>query len=227
MLIKRFHPLYAPSNDGGGSPPAGDPPSPPPTQPPAGGSSITNPPAGDGDTSETISLDEAKKLRSEAKGLRTRLKAFEDEEAKRKEASLSDIEKAAKQATEAEARAKEYQSRYVAAEIKILAQSLGFSNPATAYKLIRDELTYDEKTGDATNAEDLLKALLKNEPYLAQQGQQQQQQKPPLSSGGATNPPRGNNTKVSKADINAGRVSRDEMKRLWDSGEMLKILAES
>jgi hypothetical protein len=171
-------------------------------------------------------LAEIKKVRAEAAAHRTKLAAYEKAQAEADAAKLSDIEKAAKRADDAESRAKDYQSRYVSSEIRVLAQTLGFANPATAYKLIRDELVYDEKTGEATNAEDLLKALLKSDPYLAT-SQQQQPPKPPLSSGGATNPPRGNGTKVTKADINAGRVSRDEMKRLWDSGEMLKILAES
>jgi hypothetical protein len=54
--------------------------------------------------SETISLDEAKKLRSEAANLRKRLKSFEENETKRKEAELSETERerAAREAAERE-----------------------------------------------------------------------------------------------------------------------------
>lgn len=195
----------------------------PAAEPPA----TPNAPAAEGSTvsTEPMSVEEATKLRRELNSVHKRLKDFEAKEAAEADAKRTDLEKAAKRAEEAETRTKEYQQRYVSAEVKLLAQSLGFANPATAYKLIRDELTYDDKTGDATNAEDLLKKLLKDEPYLAAQ-QGQQQGKAPLSSGGATNPPRTSGTRVTKADIEAHRVPRDELKRLWDSGEMLKILAE-
>src|SRR2546430_219131 len=61
-------------------------------QPQAGTLSTSEPQAGEG-TNETISLEEAKKLRSEAASLRKRLKAFEDAEAKAKEAQLSEQQK--------------------------------------------------------------------------------------------------------------------------------------
>lgn len=75
-------------NPNPGEPPAGD-----PAQPPAG--TDAEPQAGD-----AISLDEAKKLRSEAKSLRARLAAAEQKVSGFEAASLSESEKLQKQIAE-------------------------------------------------------------------------------------------------------------------------------
>lgn len=71
----------------------------PGTQPPAGTAQAQAAGAGEGnDQPESISLEEAKKLRSEAAGLRRRLKDLETEDETRRQASLSDHEKALEKA---------------------------------------------------------------------------------------------------------------------------------
>src|SRR5437660_11568140 len=66
--------------------------------PTAQAATITSPDAqaDDGNT-ETITLEEARKLRSEAQALRKRMKAFEDAEQAAKDASLGEVERINKQ----------------------------------------------------------------------------------------------------------------------------------
>jgi hypothetical protein len=157
-----------------GEPLAGD----PQTTTPLAGTPAPKPLAGADE--EPMSLDEAKKLRQEHAALRKRIKQYEETDEAAKTAALSEMEKAAKRATDAEAQAQEYQQKYLASQVKLAAQSLGFVNPELAAKLVSVD-------PDATpeSISDALAALLKDNPYLASGTVT-----PAPSSNGPTNPSR-------------------------------------
>lgn len=115
-------------------------------------------------------LSEKRDANKEAQKLRADLKALQDADSKRKEAEMSDLEKATSKATEMETRMASIQARLITAEIKSTAASLGFADPAIAAKLIdAQELTLDDE-GLPTNAKEVLEKLLKAHPYLKQGG---------------------------------------------------------
>jgi hypothetical protein len=160
------------------------------TPQPQAGASIppTEPQAGDSQTpsSDTISLDEAKKLRQEANALRKRLKAFEDAEAKAAVDKLSEKERLEKQIADLQkahdAAIKQSQETRISAEIRLQAQSLGIA-PDLAEKLIDRAAILDDE-GNPTNVGDALKALAKTYPMLVSKSA-------PAAAptgGGATNP---------------------------------------
>lgn len=142
----------------GTQPPAGDPPA-----QAAEGTEQTQP--------ETISLEEARKLRSEANSLRKRLKDLEAAQSKAEEAKLSETERLTKRAADLEReladRDRAIQERTVLARTVEAAARLGFRNPELAYRLLdQAELDFGED-GQPKNVEKLLRALLDKEPYLA------------------------------------------------------------
>jgi hypothetical protein len=167
-----------------------------PQQPQAG--TIPEPQAGN----ETISLDEARKLRSEASNLRKRLKELDAAHAELKtfkeqtEASkLSDQEKQtlaqkkleqqlAEHQTQNSGLLKQLQEARITNEVFKQASKLNIIDVDAASKLIDgSRIEYDDN-GNPTNIDILLKDLAKARPWLI--GKQQQVQ----SSGGATNPSR-------------------------------------
>ncbi len=133
-----------------------------------------NPPelqAGDGQ--EAISLEEAKKLRKEAQALRNRLKGYEDADAAAQAAKLSETERLQQQHAKLQAdhdtAVRQYQERLVRYEVEKQALKAGVRPEAVedAAKLLDwSELEFHDD-GSPKNAEDLLKKLLKNKPYLA------------------------------------------------------------
>lgn len=164
------------------SPPAGGTAS---NEPSAQAATSPEPQAGDGtpeheshperpdrsDRTESISLDEARKLRSEAANLRKRLKAYEAEEEKAKEAQLSEQQKLEKRLAELQAEhetvRRQMQERSVNYEVRLQAAQMGIVDPSAAAKLLDwSEIEYDED-GAPTNIPDLLKKLLRASPYLA------------------------------------------------------------
>lgn len=170
---------------------------------PQAGTTSTEPQAGDSHN-EPISLEEAKKLRSEANSLRQRLrnaearaKEFDDFKAQQETAKLTETERWQKQATELQSK---YDSdtvalteRIVRYEVERQAAKLGIIDPDAAAQLIDwDTLEYDED-GTPKNADTLLKDLLKSKPYLAGKIAQ--------TAGGATNP---------------GRASANTAQLSWD-----------
>ncbi len=188
-----------------------------PATPQAGGTGDTSaqaatqttpePQAGDGQ--EPISLDEAKKLRSEANNLRKRLKAFEDAQAQAEAAKLTEQERLQKHATDLQAKydadTNALTERIVRYEVERQASKLGIVDPDAAAKLIDwQSLEYDED-GTPTNAETLLKDLLKARPWLATT---QQSGRSAATSGGATNPSR------STASSNANALSWDAISQM-------------
>ena len=139
----------------------------PPAQPPLTGT--TDPPAESGN--EQISLDEARKLRQEAKALRARLAQFESDKTKRDEAELSAAEKATKRAEAAEARLAERDAQIAAARLEAAvtaaATALHIIDPEAARRLLdADDLVGADGTIDRKAVERALKDLVTRKPYL-------------------------------------------------------------
>jgi hypothetical protein len=132
----------------------------------------------DGDAPEKWDEDRARrtieKQREEAKTLRAQLKeldALKAKDAQREREKLSETERLAaekadleKKLAQRDAAMRELRTEQV---IERAAIALGARKPAIVARLIdRTELKYDD-VGNPTNAEDLVKVLLKAEPYLA------------------------------------------------------------
>jgi len=168
---------------------AGDPINPPgqaPTTPP------TDPQAGEGQKPPKSADDYERmiaELRKESAAHRTKLKKFEDEEAKRLEAQLTEQQKKDKQFADLQKAhddaLRSHQEYKVSTEVRLQAAQMGFADLSDATRLLDwSQITYDDD-GTPNNVAALLKDLLKAKPYLAG--------KPaatPPTSGGATNPPR-------------------------------------
>jgi len=142
----------------------------PGTQPPAG-SPGAQAASGTDQPPESISLDEAKKLRAENQSLRQRAKGLEEEKAKLQQASMSETEKRDQRLAELERREadwererQDWQTRDVVTQT---ALRLGYADPADAYSLIdRAALEFDD-SGKPRNVDKLLADLIAAKPYLA------------------------------------------------------------
>ena len=160
------------------------------TSAPGGQTTTSEPLAGD---DQQISLEEAKKLRSEAASLRKRMKAFEDAEAKAKDAQLTEQEKAQKQLADYQAQHSEtlrqLQEERNSNALERAGRTLGIADPialadAVNIALATALLEHDD-AGKPTNADAVMKEIIKARPWLTVQ------QKPATSTaGGATNPSR-------------------------------------
>lgn len=138
-------------------------------QPQAGETTTPEPQAGDGQ--ETISLDEARKLRSEAANLRKRIKAFEEADAKAKEAQMTAEQKREKQLSDYQSQnaelVRQVQELRIQSAVQGQAARLGFADPSDAARFLDpSELEFDDN-GNPMNVEPLLKNVLKNKPYLS------------------------------------------------------------
>jgi hypothetical protein len=98
------------------------------------------------------------------------LAAYKSAEQAKKDAELTESERVKKQHADLQAK---YESetaalitRIVNLQVKEIATKLGIIDPDAAVRLIDEEFEVDDE-GNVTNAEELLKALLKNKPYLA------------------------------------------------------------
>src|SRR5216684_1362520 len=180
------------------------------TSAPGGQTTTSEPLAGD----EQISLEEAKKLRSEAASLRKRMKAFEDAEAKAKDAQLTEQEKAQKQLADYQAQHSEtlrqLQEERNSNALERAGRTLGIADPialadAVNIALATALLEHDD-AGKPTNADAIMKEIIKARPWLTVQ------QKPATSTaGGATNPGR--------ATTNASQITADFVQKLT-SGQL-------
>lgn len=205
-------------------PPAGDTGNP---QPDAA-TTPTNPPAGGSQNNEEpLSLEEARKIRSESTNLRKRLKDSEALAAELKafkeqiEASqLSDKEKqelASKKLQEQLATLQKerddattrYQEFRTTMELERAARRIGATNEnhiADAIRLIdRAELDFNEN-GTPTNAEKLLKKFAESHDWLTQG-------KSVATSGGATNPSRSQSSGNPSAQELANRLKQNRLSR--------------
>jgi len=121
--------------------------------------------------------EETKAAREEARALKERLDALEADKRKREDADKSETEKALARLEELTKAQAEAADKAAAAEAKLkqvqvdraieqAAGKHGARNPAVIARLLdRDALEFDD-AGVPSNAEDLVKALLKDEPYL-------------------------------------------------------------
>lgn len=148
---------------------------------PLAGENQTNPQAGNNETqavtsdaqavSETISLEEARKLRSEAANLRKRLKELEDQKRQIDEAKLSETERLQKRLAELERKEIEYQqslqARTLEYEVKLHAARLGVVDPEAAYRLLDVKQIEFDEDGKPVNVEKVMRELIAKKPYLA------------------------------------------------------------
>ncbi len=143
----------------------------PGTQPPAGtaqsqadggSETVTEQP-------ESISLEEAKKLRSEARSLRSRLAALEGEKATREKADLSEVERLRKEKADLEARLvesdKAIRDRTTRAALVAAAAKAGFADPEDAVVFLHDQVEYEED-GTPKGIDALVADLRKRKPNL-------------------------------------------------------------
>lgn len=119
---------------------------------------------------ETISLDEARKLRREAQGLRKRLAELETADNKRKQAELSELELAQARLKELETQistaAKAHQDQVLRYEVMLKASAMNVVDPEAVVRLLDvSSLEFDDD-GRPTNVEKALKDLLKAKSYL-------------------------------------------------------------
>jgi hypothetical protein len=168
-----------------------------PAAPPAGNADDTSTPGGSPTTPSepqagddtTISLDEAKKLRSEAANLRKRLKSFEDADAQRQAASLTEQEKLQKQLADLQSAREADIARALTAEISLTAAELGVAPQylkRVAHMLDWEELELGDD-GEPKNIKALIETLIKEMPpgFTVAGGA-----RPASQAGGATNPAR-------------------------------------
>lgn len=190
----------------------------PNTSPPGGATPPNGPATGNqGNSSATLpvpalTLDEAlKKLADlehsnrnaseEVERHRKKLTAYEKAEKEReaasqaaKDAELGEVERTKKQfstlQSEYEAYKKATQDRIVRYEIEAQASKLGIIDPEAASALLNKSLLEFGEDGSPSNAEKLLKDLIKNKPYLAPAKQEQaQEQSSPAQTASNSRPP--------------------------------------
>ncbi len=182
-----------------------------PVTPTAPAATITSPDAQAADgNSEPISLEAARKLRSEAEALRKRLKSYEDAEQAAKDASLGEVERVNKQYADLkeqhETLAAELLEARVYQDVARHAAKLNFILPADmlAKLLLNDLDAIEFEDGKPKNIETLLQNLAKSTPEIvktAQQDQQQQQRAPAVP---AMNP--GRSSIASPGQNTPGRI---------------------
>lgn len=179
-----------PDENNTGDPQAGDPAQINP-QPQAGATTTPEPQAGDGKTASKSADDYERmiaELRKEAAGYRTKNKKYEEEEAKRAEAQLSEQQKLEKRNADLQKSLddtlKSHQEYKINAEVRLQAAQLGFADLSDAMRLLDLTAIEYDQDGAPSNVKNLLSQLLKAKPYLAGKPATQP------SSGGATNPPR-------------------------------------
>ena len=134
-----------------------------------------------------------KQANKEAGDRRKKLEEIEQNEAKRKEQELTEVQRAAKRAEEAEANLKEYQKRYrtnaIRNAVRLAAQNAGFVDAEDAIALADlSSVDLDENTDKVTGADEVTKALAKAKPHLLKAPERPQA--PNInSSGGGPRPP--------------------------------------
>ncbi len=127
----------------------------------------TNDNAAQADATETISLDDAKKLRSEAQSLRKRLKDAESKVQAAEEAGKSEDEKRTAALTAAVERAEAAERRFRESNARsVVYEAVGnLASPRAVFALIRDDLEYDDED-QPTNVAALISRERKADPTL-------------------------------------------------------------
>lgn len=161
-------------------------------------------PADGAEEPKSISLDEAKKLRSEASNLRKRLKTFEAADEARKQAEMTEADKlkADRAKLEAEQSAFTQSQRDFTARQQVIeeARKQGFKvTPERVFALVKAEIAFDDD-GSPTNVRDVVTALAAAEPGLIG-----------ATNGSPTNPDRQRGAGLTAADI--ARMSDAELEK--------------
>jgi hypothetical protein len=130
--------------------------------PPAG--TVDDP--GGRDESSSLSPEDARKLRSEAKNLRDRLKALETEKKERDEADLSATQKLEREKSALEAEKQQLAARVRDAEVKAIAARVGVK--ADLADTVTALIDWDDVDADDPKAiEKAVKELVKERPSLS------------------------------------------------------------
>ena len=188
---------------------------------------VPSPSAGDDLTADQLrdalkrANEQAAKSRIDAK----RLAELEKAEADRQAASLSETQKIAKRADEAEAALKAARGRIGAAELKVAASALGIIDPDIAAALLGSKVEYDGD-GEPTNVAELVKQLKGDKPHLfaGAPAAPTTPSRPAANSGGATNPGRqagngGLTIEMIRAMPMRERMARMDEIRAWEKAQ--------
>ncbi len=128
------------------------------------------PVASQADTAESISLEEAKKLRSEANSLRRRLNELEAKQKQEDDAKLSEHERLQKKVASLEAERQQHQTErrelLTRSAIERQARVLNIVDEDAAYRLLDLGTLEFNDAGEPTNVEKALKKLIEAKPYL-------------------------------------------------------------
>ena len=121
--------------------------------------------------SDTLSRDEARKLRSEAAAMRRRLRELEDAKKAEDDAKLSEHERLLKRAAELEAQiaAAQAAGRLLRTRLAVEreARALRLVDEDAAYRLLdADAIEYDAESGEPKNVRALLKKLADAKPWI-------------------------------------------------------------
>jgi hypothetical protein len=162
-----------------------------------------------------------RKLTSENRGLRKRLRELEAKEAEREQATLTDTERLQVQLAQTTASLEERDTRIrgLALSTQIAAGSakFGITDTDAAEKLVdQSAIEYDEDSARWVGVDDALRALAQDRPWITQAGTTPSGTNP-------TNPPRRRTTltsddlrRMSTAEINA--LSEDEINAALTNG---------
>lgn len=193
----------------------------PDNTPPAGNADAQAAPAGEPNNSDDgdqpISLEEARKLRRENAGYRTKVREFEKAEQEREREKLSEAErlKAEREDFEKERTAFEQRQKDTRTHdaVTAAARKLGYRDPSDALRLLDESKLDLADDGSPTNAEQLLKELAESKDYLLG----------PTSGSGSPAAPAANRrgAKLTKEDLQ--RLTPAEVNARWDEvQELLK-----
>lgn len=131
------------------------------------GGTGTDAQGGDGDGDGTLSVEAARKLRSEAKSLRERLKAAEDKLKERDDADLTDRQKLERDNQAAKAKVEQLEQRERELTAQLVAGKVGIRQEAVADAVKLLDWSKIDDAADEAQVEQALKQLLKDKPYLA------------------------------------------------------------
>jgi len=126
---------------------------------------LTERPGGGG---EEVSLEEARRLRSESKNLRQRLRAAEGERDRLKAEGLSDAERRDREHQETRAENERLAATVRRLRVELAARELGVVDPEAAAALL--DLDSVDDADDPRALKRALRELVKEKPYLAPQG---------------------------------------------------------
>jgi hypothetical protein len=147
------------------------------------------------------------------------LAAYKEKERLAHEATLSEIDKAQKRATDLEAQIQQYKQELINAQVRLAAKDKGIIDPDMAALALHDKLEYDD-SGMPSNLDKALDDLIKNKPYLVPKAEEpapasaaQTANRTPVIPG--MNPPRSGRSDIPSP---AGTSVPGRIPRLTDPG---------